>query len=117
MNELLATPPHKGSIECIESWHDENGNWYRIYSDGWCEQGGVHTTNISNGINTVALFKSYINTNYSVIFNHETDNTTYYSYVGYPTSYQKTVDSWNYTSPANLSLNPRIRWEAKGYIM
>ena len=24
----------------IKSYSDESGNWYRVYSDGWCEQGG-----------------------------------------------------------------------------
>ena len=115
MNELLATPSYKGSIECIESWHDDKGNWYRIYSDGWCEQGGVHITT-NRDFNTVTLFKSYIDTNYSVIFNHEIDITNHASYVGYPTTYQKTRNSWNYTPPVNISNNPRIRWETKGYI-
>jgi hypothetical protein len=25
---------------CVESWH-EGTEWYRVYSDGWCEQGGI----------------------------------------------------------------------------
>lgn len=24
----------------VETYSDAAGNWYRIYSDGWCEQGG-----------------------------------------------------------------------------
>lgn len=25
----------------VETYSDDNGNWYRIYSDGWVEQGGT----------------------------------------------------------------------------
>lgn len=25
-----------------ETYSDDNGNWYRIYPDGWCEQGGKY---------------------------------------------------------------------------
>lgn len=27
----------------IETYADADGNWYRLYSDGWCEQGGMIT--------------------------------------------------------------------------
>ena len=38
-------------------------NWYRIYSDGWCEQGGLGTSNGS----TINLIKAYNNTSYDVL--------------------------------------------------
>lgn len=33
----------------VDSYHDDDGNWYRKYSDGWVEQGchNVRTTNIT----------------------------------------------------------------------
>lgn len=31
-----------GIVYITETWHDTNGNWYRVYSDGWCEQGGIY---------------------------------------------------------------------------
>ena len=34
----------------VDSYHDDDGNWYRKYSDGWVEQGGIiadtHTINL-----------------------------------------------------------------------
>ena len=47
----------------VETYHDDKGNWYRIYPDGWCEQGGI----IAGSQTTVSLLKSYIDTNYSVL--------------------------------------------------
>lgn len=41
-------------------------SWYRVWSDGWCEQGGkVYSPGESGG--TVNLLKTYINTNYSIL--------------------------------------------------
>jgi hypothetical protein len=38
-------------------------NWYRVYSDGWIEQGGE----IPKSATSVTLLKSYSNTNYCVL--------------------------------------------------
>ena len=31
-----------GSKYLVETYSDEAGNWYRLYSDGWIEQGGIY---------------------------------------------------------------------------
>ena len=38
---------------CVQSY-ELNGTWYRVYSDGWCEQGGI-TGNNSSGYSDVSL--------------------------------------------------------------
>lgn len=38
---------------CVESWH-EGTEWYRVYSDGWCEQGGPFANDES-----ITFFKQY----------------------------------------------------------
>lgn len=38
-------------------------SWYRLYSDGWCEQGGE----IAASTTSVTLLKPYLNTNYNVV--------------------------------------------------
>lgn len=81
-----------GKNECksyvVESVVNEDGSWYRKYSDGWVEQGGIHTisndTNetinylkpLSKAIyaNIVELTSSVGSTNNSVI---KSINTTY----------------------------------------
>ena len=45
-----------------ESWCEDT-SWYRVYSDGWIEQGGV----IPASTTSVSLLKSYTNTNYCVL--------------------------------------------------
>lgn len=39
-------------------------NWWRIWSNGWCEQGGFHTENQNTGWSTINLLKNYTNTDY-----------------------------------------------------
>lgn len=39
-------------------------SWWRLWSDKWCEQGGVYANTANQG--TVNLLKSYANTNYNV---------------------------------------------------
>ena len=38
-------------------------SWYRVWSDGWCEQGGYYK-NSSNGTKNFTFLKSFINNNY-----------------------------------------------------
>ena len=33
--------PQNTQRTLVESWKDENGNWYNLYNDGWLEQGGI----------------------------------------------------------------------------
>lgn len=56
--DLSNVPNSKGIL--VESY--VNGtSWYRVYSDGWCEQGG------SNVSGRITLLKAFANTNYIVI--------------------------------------------------
>lgn len=51
----------------VKDSYKSTKNWYRLYSDGWIEQGGYITASGSNISKTVTLFKSMIDTEYSVI--------------------------------------------------
>ena len=49
---------------CVESWH-EGTEWYRVYSDGWCEQGGIAFVGTSPY--TVSLSKPYKDGSYNIV--------------------------------------------------
>ena len=50
----------------VDSYH--NGTeWYRIYSDGWCEQGGVVSSPATDSSNSVSLLRGFTDTNYSLL--------------------------------------------------
>lgn len=47
-----------------ESYHDEDGNWYRVYKSGWVEQGGSFA---SASTVTVSFLKPFLDTAYTFI--------------------------------------------------
>lgn len=49
----------------IKSYSDEDGNFYRIYSDGWCEQGGFFYQP-ANAPGTINLLLPYKDVNYRI---------------------------------------------------
>ena len=51
----------------IKESYNSGQNWYRLYSDGWIEQGGCIKFSGSNITKTVSLFKVMLNEDYSVI--------------------------------------------------
>ena len=58
----IPSTPH-GYI--TQTWRNGK-NWYRVYNDGWIEQGGVSTFQASSNA-TVNLHRSFSSTNYIVI--------------------------------------------------
>ena len=78
-------------------------SWYRVYSDGWCEQGGIGNANT-----TVSLLKPYKNPYYYTCITPSTlDNATMTGnfYINNKTASSfKIMGSWS------------CSWEASGYI-
>ena len=57
----------ENSKRIIETWN-EGTEWYRIWSDGWIEQGGTTgliTSGNSYNSKTITFKKSFTNTNYT----------------------------------------------------
>ena len=46
----------------IETWRD-GANWYRLYNDGWCEQGGL----LSASSKEIVFHKEFADTNYNLV--------------------------------------------------
>ena len=92
----------------ITNTYSNGASWYRVYSDGWCEQGGQ----IANGGNnvTVALLKPYVNTNYLAIGCAITSNN---GKVGYASVGIKTTTTCSFI---NQSYAYPVGWKTEGYI-
>jgi hypothetical protein len=69
--DLSNVPTTKGIL--TESYNN-SGSWYRVYADGWCEQGGVITPSSTTVNYQVTLLKSYIDTNYVLSLNNTEPN-------------------------------------------
>lgn len=100
----------------VDSYRN-GASWYRVYSDGWCEQGG-QIDNVSTGQITVSLLKNYINTNYSIQKTNGGKNASHASADLNDNFYgiwDITTSSFT-TSTYNSVLSGHFMWQACGYI-
>jgi hypothetical protein len=80
-----------------DSYHNAaTGDWYRVYSDGWVEQGGYVVGSSSPGI-TVNLLKPMNDTSYSILFGDRRINSR-----NYYTSFWKDKTTTTYKVPLTL---------------
>ena len=96
----------------IVDYYSNGTEWYRIYSDGWCEQGGRTSKQAHSGI-TINLLKPFGNTNYTI-----TESTQSLSTSAYSTNISDITNSTfkitsNYNGSASTGI---VAWIACGYI-
>lgn len=84
-----------------ETYHNGT-DWYRVWSDGWCEQGGLATQT------SVSLLKPMADTNYTVMMTQVAGGS---AYAAQPTSL--TTTGFTYTQYQGAY---NAYWEVKGYI-
>lgn len=90
-------------------------SWYRVYSDGWCEQGGT-LNNTSDQTCTITLLKSYTDTNYTLNLTSITtsaSNPVGGNGAGRFVPFTKTVNSFQWISGSTF---PTMSWFTCGYI-
>lgn len=95
----------------------KNGNsWYRVWSDGWIEQGGLTGGIGIGGTITVTLLKAFTDANYTLL--GDWYGTSSYSIDDNPSLFGKTTSSFQiYASVhgANDGYNLPVSWYACGY--
>lgn len=88
-------------------------SWYRVWSDGWCEQGGQVSNSDGSGFRTVTYLKPYINEPNVVV----TQKGSYYG-AGYSGQH---TDNVQVSTPTYCTIYvdgniPYRNWRACGYI-
>jgi hypothetical protein len=77
--DLLNTDTDRGVL--VESY--VNGtSWYRVYYDGWCEQGGITAATYDPQDYTISLLKPFANANYNItsqLINWDSDSAITFS--------------------------------------
>ena len=98
----------------VDSYHN-GSEWYRIYSDGWCEQGGRFYNN-ANTVNTISFLKPFKNTDYSLLINHGVSGGFASAIQGQNAdeAYEYTTTSFKAVTNTGNGLN-WIVWSARGY--
>lgn len=103
----------------IVETYSNGTSWYRVWSDGWCEQGGYYTLTTQAGI-TISLLKQYANADYTILTNlRVTDNTAYLAGISQISvvSSSKTTSSFGITTAGIQTFTPQgCFWSACGYI-
>lgn len=94
----------------VETYADDNGNWYRVYKSGWVEQGGNQTLGSANTWVGITLLKQMANTNYTIRANISGEATNFYDVkVG---NISKNTRTTAYFIASNA--NTGVTWEVKG---
>ena len=99
----------------VETWHSGT-EWYRVWSDGWIEQGGfIDTGSSDNGKAVKSFNKPFSNANYTIILAFKTTGD------GYSSSFNATyldasnVSSSSFTYYTHTSIGLTRSWYACGY--
>ncbi len=101
-------------------------NWYRIWSDGWIEQGGrayvyfsASSANEGENVTTISFLKAFTNTNYMPVFTVERYSSEAVSYTDDSTVLIQAVTNNNMRvfcyDGGNNWYHTYIRWQACGY--
>ena len=112
--------PQNTQRTLVESWRDENGNWYNLYNDGWLEQGGYNflSTYVKNEFFTQVLLVPMADANYQVELNFESKGQVYHSGTDlFLLSDSYATTSFNYAARGgdNTSYKVSSSWQVKGY--
>lgn len=107
----------ENSKRVIETW-SEGTEWYRIWSDGWIEQGGIIGIIPDYGTGLVTLHKNFSNTNYTIAKATQMpasgDDTSYNdaTCIRYAT---KTINNFQIYNRGATDGGRYISWYACGY--
>lgn len=93
-------------------------SWYRVYSDGWCEQGGINIGNDAWGLATVTLLKPYKDNNYTISIGSETQTNSDFTNANSTSIRAVTMAQYINKTTASFGIQTKynVDWVAKGYI-
>ena len=92
---------------------EQDGISYRIYADGWCEQGGHYTIN-TNCKGTITFLKEFVDTSYTIFNSKESADSSAWNVMF------DTLETWT-TSQVGIKANLTGytlggSWKASGYL-
>ena len=121
-NNVAALALNSKGIRTVITTYTNGVNWYRVYSDKWCEQGGTFTiTATGDHKETINFLKTFANTNYQFFVTGKTSSSDLnpgfitICMVGPNCTAAKVEVKW-YTSSYTTTTNDTMHWRACGYI-
>lgn len=102
--------PRKSDRKIIQKYVN-NTEWYNLYSDGWCEQGGWFSQ--TTGQVNISYLLTFLNTNYTLKATPlGSDNR---SNLGCPMYWNKTVTGFTSYYQDSYYSTGGVNWEVCGY--
>ena len=102
-------------VQCVVETYKNGTSWYRIWSDGWCEQGGAGGNASSAVAVTITFLKPFIDNTYSLTGGALIPEVAKAVYsVGF---YDRTTTQFSASLADDESINKgTFTWQACGYI-
>ena len=98
-------------VQCVVETYVNGTSWYRVYSDGWCEQGGYISSTASG--TAYSLLKPMKDANYTI--NITAVISTWSG--GLNSVYDLTTSSFKVWTSDDSTFNAcPLKWEVKGYM-
>ena len=95
----------------IETYQSGN-SWYRLWSDGWCEQGGQVVATTNGAIITTVFLKPYKQLpNVFINFAYSADGGSYYQYLC-----ARNVTTTQFQFAGNVASTQCTMWTSQGYV-
>lgn len=96
----------------IDSTPSNNNAWYRLYSDGWCEQGGIKTGVETTTDTIVKLYKPYSDANYTITLGNIRDG----GYAVYAYSITASQFACGYGQDTSQYVGEKVSWKTEGFV-
>lgn len=112
---ISALENHGAGATVVESYR--NGTeWYRVWSDGWVEQGGYLTEALMPLTFTITFLKAFADTNYTHVIGATSVGTSTYANGYYSSTTKATTNIGVHVQSAaeNFGKNCRVDWYACG---
>lgn len=106
---MFSTSLNNGGHGALVESYLSTGNFYRIYSDGWCEQGGNVSYGWGDGNLSINLLKTFRDTEYYILL-----AASYWGETKKSSLAQQIVNKT--TSSFESSITTSKIWYACGYI-
>ncbi len=103
-------------VKITKTWRS-GSNWYRVWSDGFIEQGGIFSENggVDNKVYTVTYNTTFNNNDYTINIT-VSSNASWSANIGHVVT-NKTTSSFSYyiSTNGNANISYGVYWYACGY--
>lgn len=106
--------------EVVIETYRNGSSWYRIWSDGWCEQGGYSAGTGSWGTATITLLKPYADTTYNILVNRYAASSIFTSSSNESargsSANGAVVENSQTTTDFKIQSYGKMTWTTRGYL-